>query len=85
MQTWFYIFLWIYGFRNAVILDWDKIWDFVVKSGGIVATIGDIVATFRVILATLDHIVATIQFSPNSHSILSHKNAVLRVSVGLPN
>ncbi|HLG26210.1 MAG TPA: hypothetical protein VI423_00320, partial [Paenisporosarcina sp.] len=61
-------------------------------SGGIVATLGDIVATFLVILATFDLIlatssviVATIQFPPNSHSILSHKNAALRVSVGLPN
>ena len=54
--------------------------DFMVKSGGIVATIGEIIATFRGILATFELIVATIQFPP----ILRHKYAALHVSDGLP-
>jgi len=73
-------------------LDCFKIWDFEVKLSGIVATIDDIVATYLRILATFDYILATssvivvtIQFPPNSHSILSNKNAALRVSDGLPN
>ena len=73
-------------------MDYFETWYFEVKSGGIVATLGDIVATFLVILATFVHIVATssvivatIQFSPNLYSVLSNKNAALRVSDGLPN